>query len=67
MKALLLFTALFCAATQADLAPLPQLGEVPAFEFTRSNGKKLSRQDLLGQVWVADFIFTRCGGQCPLL
>lgn len=25
------------------------------------------RKDMLGRVWVADFIFTRCGGPCPLL
>jgi cytochrome oxidase Cu insertion factor (SCO1/SenC/PrrC family) len=25
------------------------------------------RQDLLGKVWIADFIFTRCAGPCPIL
>ena len=25
------------------------------------------RADLLGKVWVADFIFTRCSGPCPLM
>ena len=25
------------------------------------------RKDMLGSVWVVDFIFTRCGGPCPVL
>ena len=25
------------------------------------------RKDLLGKVWVVDFVFTRCSGPCPLL
>jgi protein SCO1/2 len=46
---------------------LPVLGEVPEFQLTERNGTPFSRADLAGSVWVADFIFTRCPGMCPLL
>jgi len=47
--------------------PLPTLGEAPDFQLTERSGKQVTRADLAGEVWVADFIFTRCPGMCPLL
>lgn len=41
------------------------LGEVGAFSLTECSGKTITREDLLGQPWVAGFIFTRCSGPCP--
>ena len=38
---------------------------VPAFRLTERSGQKLTNADLLGKVWVASFIFTRCSGPCP--
>lgn len=46
---------------------LPVLGTVPEFSFTSQNGTTVTREDLLGKIWVADFIFTRCPGPCPLM
>lgn len=46
---------------------LPVLSEVPEFQLTERQGTSFSRADLAGSVWVADFIFTRCPGLCPLL
>jgi protein SCO1 len=46
--------------------PPPQLGQVPDFELTDASGRKVRRDDLRGP-WLADFIFTRCGDQCPLM
>ena len=46
---------------------LPDLGTVPDFQLTERSGNTFSRTDLAGSVWVADFIFTRCPGLCPLL
>lgn len=40
---------------------------VPAFSFTDENGKIFSSAVLKDKVWVADFIFTRCAGECPML
>ena len=48
-------------------APLPDLGGVPDFSFTERSGRTVARKDLLGKVWVADFIFTNCGGVCPAM
>jgi protein SCO1/2 len=30
-------------------------------------GAAFSNEDLRGKVWIADFIFTRCQGPCPLM
>lgn len=37
---------------------------IPAFEFTDQEGAAFSSARLEGQVWIADFIFTRCPGPC---
>ena len=46
---------------------LPVLGTIPEFYFTDSQGNEISRLDLDGKVWVADFIFTTCTMACPVL
>jgi protein SCO1/2 len=46
---------------------LPILAELPGFLLTDQNGREVRLDDLLGQPWVADFIFTRCPGPCPKL
>ncbi|MFQ5412630.1 MAG: SCO family protein, partial [Phycisphaerae bacterium] len=46
---------------------LPALGRVPEFNLIERSGQPLSLSDLQGKVWVADFIFTSCGGPCPIM
>ena len=46
-------------------AELPEYGTVPDFSLLDAAGKTVSRGDLVGEVWIADFIFTRCAGACP--
>ena len=46
---------------------LPTLGSIPPFEFVDSDGKVVSKENLLGKVWVADFIFTTCTMACPVM
>lgn len=47
---------------------LPRYGELPEFEGMIAHSEKaLNRKDLLGTPWIADFIFTRCAGPCPIL
>lgn len=46
---------------------LPDYAAVPDFSFTERTGRKITNQDLKGKVWVADFIFTKCPGPCPLM
>ncbi|MCZ2342872.1 MAG: SCO family protein [Bacteroidales bacterium] len=38
---------------------------VPEFRLMERSGQMLSRDDLLGKVWVASFVFTHCTGPCP--
>ncbi|MCA9215496.1 MAG: SCO family protein [Planctomycetales bacterium] len=35
------------------------------FELTDQNGKKFLSSELEGQVWLGNFFFTKCPGQCP--
>jgi protein SCO1 len=46
---------------------LPVLFEVPDFALTNQQGQVVTRSNLLGHVWVADIIFTRCAGPCPAM
>lgn len=46
---------------------LPDFGEVADFRLIDSDGAPVARADLLGQVWVANFIFTSCPSFCPRL
>lgn len=46
---------------------LPVIAKIPDFSLTERSGNIVSLDDLLGSVWVADFIFTRCAGPCPKL
>lgn len=44
---------------------LPVIGPVADFVLTNQIGQCVTLADLRGQPWVADVIFTRCGGPCP--
>jgi protein SCO1/2 len=63
--------AFFSAATSpADTArdpALPKLYEIPSFKLKDQDGKALDKEALRGNVWVANFIFTSCGDECPLM
>src|SRR3989304_4900615 len=41
-------------------------GALPDFSLTERSGNRLSRADLKGKVWVANFIYTSCTDTCPL-
>jgi protein SCO1/2 len=46
---------------------LPMLGDLPAFSLTAEDGTPFGKQDMLGRVWIADFVFTSCSDACPRL
>lgn len=48
-------------------AELPRLGTVPAFMLQERSGATMMQADLLGQVWISSFIYTRCATECPLI
>jgi cytochrome oxidase Cu insertion factor (SCO1/SenC/PrrC family) len=56
----------FVAGSRAARA-LPVFGTVPAFSLIERSGRSVSSDDLAGSIWIADFIFTRCAGTCPIL
>ena len=76
-KTALLLVPLFIAAglfflrqTQvARLArhQLPNDGKVPAFQLTDQDGHSFGTRQLLGKIWIADFIYTTCPGPCPII
>lgn len=43
------------------------LGEVAPFTFVDQSGNSFGSADLKGRMWVANFLFTRCQGPCPLI
>ncbi len=45
--------------------PLPQLGALPDFTFTRHDGQPFGSAQLRGRPFIANFIFTRCPTICP--
>jgi len=55
------------AMVSRESAPLPTFGEVPAFSLMDHRGQPVTPATLAGSVWITDFIFTRCAGQCPMI
>ncbi len=66
--------AAWAALTRHDSAPggaeitlenIDVYGTVPDFSLVERSGRRIGRVDLLGKVWVADFIYTECTETCP--
>ena len=47
--------------------PPPVIGQLPEFSLVDSRGQRFGSADLAGDVYVANFVFTRCASICPLL
>lgn len=54
----------FFVAVGSDLQVF---GEAPNFALIERSGAPLTKEHLLGKVWIANFIFTRCVTECPVL
>jgi protein SCO1/2 len=54
-------------AATATEDKLPRLAQVPAYEFVNQDGTALRSADLKGKPYVLDFMFTSCGGICPVM
>jgi len=71
----ILFLALLCVAYMLSLSelnnprlhPLPVVGRVADFTLTNQDGQVTTLADLTNRVWVADIVFTRCAGPCPIM
>jgi cytochrome oxidase Cu insertion factor (SCO1/SenC/PrrC family) len=40
---------------------------LPDFEFPECMGGTISKENMKGKRWVANFVFTRCAGPCPTM
>jgi protein SCO1/2 len=47
-------------------APAP-IAQLPEFALVERDGSTVTRADLAGAPWIADFVFTRCAIYCPRL
>lgn len=64
---LLVKTGAWEPASSRAVDDLPVIGTLADFSMTDQLGRTIRRDDLLGQVWVADVIFTRCPGPCATM
>src|ERR1700734_2668695 len=46
---------------------LPVIGQIADLPLTNQDGKITTLAELTNHVWVADIIFTRCAGPCPIM
>jgi protein SCO1/2 len=46
---------------------LPVVSRVPAFRLTTESGLTYTQDSLANRVTIVDFIFTSCGGTCPMM
>jgi cytochrome oxidase Cu insertion factor (SCO1/SenC/PrrC family) len=51
--------------SETALERLGQYGQVPDFALIERSGRTVTRADLVGKVWVANFIYTQCTETCP--
>jgi protein SCO1/2 len=62
---LLLLAVASCSHVNAPERETVDMDSVGDFALTERNGQTIHKSDLLGKVWVASFVFTRCTGPCP--
>ncbi|MBI5200041.1 MAG: SCO family protein [Elusimicrobia bacterium] len=70
MKTPSLLLALFAAAACGRGKSPEVLASLPEFSMTavgERTERPFGRADMRGRVWIADFVFTSCGGPCPML
>ena len=52
--------------SQGVLEKLEVYDQVPDFSLVERSGRRITRADLTGKVWIANFIYTHCTETCPL-
>lgn len=62
-----LLAGLVAARSRGTGAELPRMSALPVFHLVERSGQPLSLDALHGRPWIADFIFTQCGGACPAM
>jgi protein SCO1/2 len=54
-----------CSRDKIPVREDVDMDSVGDFALTERSGTTVRKADLLGKVWVASFVFTRCTGPCP--
>lgn len=49
------------------VSDLKNFGELPGFTLEDRHRQKISKEALIGKVWIANFLFTSCPTQCPII
>ena len=65
MKRVVLCLLLITACSRK--VDLPVMSTVPDFTLIERSSREVKYQDLAGKVWIADFVYTSCGGMCPIM
>jgi protein SCO1 len=65
MKRTILFLVLLTACSRK--VDLPIMNTVPEFTLTERSSREVKNQELAGKIWIADFVYTSCGGICPIM
>jgi protein SCO1/2 len=42
-------------------------GTVPVFQLVNQNGQPFGSAQLVGKIWIADFVYSTCPGPCPMI
>ena len=69
---LVLLLALVACKEREPRASQPErkmymIGQLPEFEFQEVNARGIKRDDMIGKVWIAATVFTRCPTHCPAM
>jgi len=62
---LIQFSVCFVACHKSD--QLPVISKLPNFQLTNQLGAPITLANYQGKIWLANIIFTRCPGPCPLM
>ena len=63
----LMYLLLVAEYSRAEQKSLPVVDQIADFTLTNQNNQVITLADLTNHVWVADIIFTRCAGSCPIM
>jgi protein SCO1/2 len=63
----LLLGAVFIGQMMLNKPNIPQLYTIPAFEYPSNHGSAFTNNNFINKISVANFIFTKCPGICPVM
>jgi cytochrome oxidase Cu insertion factor (SCO1/SenC/PrrC family) len=46
---------------------IDSFGTIPPFSLVNQNNQPFGSAELVGKIWIADFVYTSCPGPCPMI